>query len=221
MNDTAATPSTGPTGPNTPEGKAISSRNSLKTGLFAAHDFIREDERQEYNEAVDDLYRELTPQGHLETSLVEEIVSATWRLRRCRILEAAGDTDDYDSLDRARSRAHNVIRRSLAELRKLQTERTIRFEIDHAGFPGVAESRQILAAVRAHRVIQANAAAPTTPASSFCKTPEPAPTRDSAPGHAAQAASAQAAPLPDYPPALPTPASSFCKNAPPVLDKAA
>ena len=228
------TTTSGPTGPNTPEGKAISSRNALKTGLFATRDFIREEENDEYTEVLADLFRQLTPEGHLENSLLDEIMSATWRLRRCRSAEASGEVDD-DTVARARSHAHNMLRRSLAELRKLQTERTIRLELEHAGFPGIAESRQILAAIRAQHVIIANvpgqltrpkgddsssldaflaqstrnmppAVADIAPGSSFCKIPEPvSEPPEPTPEHAAQAESPQS--QPDYEPA---PECSFC-----------
>jgi hypothetical protein len=222
------TTNSGPGGPNTPEGKAISSRNALKTGLFATRDFIREEENEEYTEVLADLFRQLTPEGHLENSLVDEIMSATWRLRRCRSAEANGDVDD-DTVARARSHAHNMLRRSLAELRKLQTERTIRLELEHVGFPGIADSRQILNAIRAQHVIIANAPGQLPPpegddlsaldaflaqatrnmppSSSFCKIPE------SAPGHAAQAASGPSQPDPE-PATTPAPTSSFCKSTP-------
>lgn len=155
----------------------------------------------QYDEALAELCRELTPQGYLETSFVEEIMTATWRLRRCRILEAGSEPVEYASLDRARSHAHNIIRRSLAELRKLQTERTIRFEIDHAGFPGVAESRQILAAIRTQHLIQANAPGQLPPPKDDdCSALD---------AFLAQATRNMPRAVPE--PASPNPASSFCK----------
>ncbi len=156
----------GQTGPRTPEGKSIASRNAVKNGLFAAHDFIREDEFAEYSETQTSLYRELSPVGHLEIALVDEVVSASWRLRRCRLVEAThGLTDDesvaetLQSVGRARSHAHNTLRRSLAELRKLQTERSIRFEIDALRFPALTESRHVLAAVKTNNALHRTSAA--------------------------------------------------------------
>jgi hypothetical protein len=174
----------------TPEGKAISSQNAVQTGLFASRDFIYEHEDAEYTQTLDALRREVRPDGVLESSLFAEIMSATWRLRRCRLLEFEGALDDK-SLDRARSHAQNSLRRALAELRKIQTERATRELID-AQLPGLADCRQALAAVKLQEDMNAQAhsrrkrlaglsetgapaAAPIQPPSSFCKTSEPAP----------------------------------------------
>lgn len=116
-----------------------SSRNALTHGLFAVRYFIRPGEEEEYAETLTSLIAELAPQGIIEETFAAEIVGATWRLRRCRMVEDSlsegatldpmvDDTLDkrQKSVDRARAQSHNILRRSLAELRKLQTERTLR-----------------------------------------------------------------------------------------------
>ena len=116
-----------------------SSRNALTHGLFAVRYFIRPGEEEEYAETLTSLIAELAPQGIIEETFTAEIVGATWRLRRCRMVEQSlseGATLDpmvddqaekkQTSVDRARAQSHNILRRSLAELRKLQTERTLR-----------------------------------------------------------------------------------------------
>jgi preprotein translocase subunit SecA len=116
-----------------------SSRNALTHGLFAVRYFIREGEEEEYAETLTSVIADLAPQDIVEETFAAEIVGATWRLRRCRMVEhslsagAALDpmVDDLAekkqiSVDRARAQSHNILRRSLAELRKLQTERTLR-----------------------------------------------------------------------------------------------
>src|SRR5690242_18418755 len=105
-------------------------------------DFVRPEERDEYLEMVVGLHAQLRPDGALELVFVDAIVGATWRLHRCSMIEArmleAGTLDPMEdesrnrlqlSVDRARNQAHNILRRSMAELRRLQTERAIRFEI--------------------------------------------------------------------------------------------
>ena len=47
------------TGPRTEAGKAISSRNALKSGLFTAQDFVRPEETEEYAETLATLRAEL------------------------------------------------------------------------------------------------------------------------------------------------------------------
>jgi hypothetical protein len=147
------------TGPRTEAGKERSSQNATKTGLFAAHDFILEGERDEYTKTLADLWTELQPEGILEETFTSEIMSATWRLRRCRLVEATLATRDLSDEDlareqksvaRARAQSYSILRRSVAELRKLQTERAIRIELGIEHLPGLADSRQIIQTVRAH-----------------------------------------------------------------------
>jgi hypothetical protein len=127
--------------------------NALKHGLFAAHDFVRDHERPEYDQTLADLTAEIEPSGVLEHNLTAEIMSALWRLRRCRELESTpadpgADTNDTEtSLARARSHAQNSLRRATAELRKIQTERFIRTEIDST-LPVLTNARAVLAALK-------------------------------------------------------------------------
>jgi hypothetical protein len=144
---TAATTTHGQTGPRTEAGlespsgvraKAKSSRNSIRTGLYAARDFIRPEEEEEYAETLIKLMDELTPENSVEETFATEIMGATWRLRRCRLVEEAFSfIDDLNcdpmidertekqqkSVDRARAQSHLILRRSLDELRKLQKVR--------------------------------------------------------------------------------------------------
>ncbi len=142
------------TGPRTPEGKSISARNATKHGLFTARDYVLPGEEEEYDLDQTALMFELSPEGILEQVFADEIMTASWRLRRCRIIEAsftgapdsgpASNEDLQRSVDRARAASHNIIRKSTAELRRLQTERAIRTQLGTAGeTPGLADTRQI------------------------------------------------------------------------------
>jgi hypothetical protein len=137
-----------------------SSRNALKHGLFAAHDFIRDGEHEEYAATFAALTRELSPEGVLETTFATEIMGATWRLRRCRLVESvlaesapAGSIDDeaiakqQKSVDRARAQTFTRLCRAISELRKIQTEHVIREQI-HADVPGLTDSKQVVSAMR-------------------------------------------------------------------------
>ncbi len=146
------------TGPRTEEGKAASSRNALKSGLFTEHDFVLPDERHEHFQTWTILMDELAPEGLLELAFADEIVSAHWRLRRCRLVEAnlaikslegpEFDDDKLDrrqrSIDRARAAAHTILRRSMTELRRLQTERQIRSQLGATESLGLADTKQII-----------------------------------------------------------------------------
>jgi hypothetical protein len=132
---TAATTTHGQTGPRTEAGKSKSSRNSIRTGLYAARDFVRPEEEEEYAQTLIKLMDELTPGNSVEQTFATEIMGATWRLRRCRLVEenfsSIADLNfdpmidertekQQKSVDRARAQSHLILRRSLDELRKLQ-----------------------------------------------------------------------------------------------------
>jgi hypothetical protein len=87
---------------------------------------------------------ELTPENSIEQTFATEIMGATWRLRRCRLVEEnfslIGDLNfdpmidertekQQKSVDRARAQSHLILRRSLDELRKLQKVRTLQEQI--------------------------------------------------------------------------------------------
>jgi hypothetical protein len=115
------------TGPTTPEGKARVSQNAVSTGLFTTRDFFRPEEAAEYLQLRADLWLELCPLTVMETTQVNEIVTATWRLRRCGLLEAGLVNMDeptalatQKSIDRARIQSHGILFRATAELRRLR-----------------------------------------------------------------------------------------------------
>jgi hypothetical protein len=99
-------------------------------------DFILAGEDEEYAQTFTALMAELAPGSILEQTFATEIMGANWRLRRCRNLEfdlarSANPEPDAEaaiqqSIDRARAQSHQILRRSLTELRKLQTERHAR-----------------------------------------------------------------------------------------------
>jgi hypothetical protein len=84
---TAATTTHGQTGPRTEAGKAKSSRNAIRTGLYAARDFVRPEEEEEYAQTLIKLMDELTPGNSVEQTFATEIMGATWRLRRRSLIQ--------------------------------------------------------------------------------------------------------------------------------------
>jgi hypothetical protein len=160
------------TGPRTEEGKANSSRNSVRHGLFTQGDHVCPGEETSYQELIDSLQTELTPEGTLETSLVAEIRRATWRLERCAVAEgdlidelaagsdSSGSISSLDTfrneafarlqtaIDRARAQAHRLLHKSTLELRRLQTERQYRREVFREGtdnsFLGICDFRSVM-----------------------------------------------------------------------------
>ena len=87
------------TGPRTPEGKAISCRNALKSGIDAELDLVgAEDPRTQaaFIQSFRDAYR---PRTFSENRLVDRLAAAEWQLGRLRRIEASifGDDSGDDS----------------------------------------------------------------------------------------------------------------------------
>jgi hypothetical protein len=79
----------GPTGPRTPEGKAISSLNALRTGLTGRTVLLPSDDAEAYASHIEQYRAEYSPVGLRETELVQSLADTSWRLRRIPGLEMA------------------------------------------------------------------------------------------------------------------------------------
>ena len=70
------------TGPRSPEGKAIVSKNAVKHGLFASENVIKGENQDDFDLYRDEMLGKLAPVGAVESMLAERIVSLSWRLIR-------------------------------------------------------------------------------------------------------------------------------------------
>ncbi len=77
------------TGPQTPDGKVVASRNALRHGLRSIQLLLDGEDPEEFAELKSDLLEALAPVGAVELSLAERIVIAIWRQRRIARAEAA------------------------------------------------------------------------------------------------------------------------------------
>jgi hypothetical protein len=140
------------TGPQTPEGKAKSSRNNTKFGLFATNNCVQPEEQEDYENFCSRLWTTLAPGDPVEEVTAAEFVRNAWRLRRCAMAEEtlgeivarfqasqnktrntdhpAADPMIYPAylptqtaIDRARTSAHSGMRRAKADLDKMQAAR--------------------------------------------------------------------------------------------------
>ncbi len=109
------------TGPKTAEGKATSSQNGVKHGLFAKNDVISGEDLAFYEAHRQDIYDEFAPMTPTESVLTQRIASLTWRLMRADRLQ----TTTINTLVAAQQKATPppVIRkfninRMVAELRR-------------------------------------------------------------------------------------------------------
>lgn len=76
-------------GPITPEGKARSSANALKTGIFSQRRFIDGEDPAEFSRLCDRLAQDFKVVSALEYYFVDEIAMVMWRKRRLNQAEAA------------------------------------------------------------------------------------------------------------------------------------
>jgi hypothetical protein len=76
------------TGPRSVEGKAASSRNSLKLGLHAKSMIIPGEDPGELEELSAAYLRKFQPVGPIETDLVQDIIRLAWMKRRYYTLES-------------------------------------------------------------------------------------------------------------------------------------
>jgi len=77
------------TGPKSPEGRAKSSLNAVKSGLTGRTVLLHSDDAAEYQEYIRGWQEEFQPVGQRESELVQSISDTCWRLRRVPGLEMA------------------------------------------------------------------------------------------------------------------------------------
>ena len=75
------------TGPQSPEGKAKSSLNAVKTALTGRTVLLPSDDAAAYEDLVHDFFNELRPLGARECALVQSLADHAWRLDRIPALE--------------------------------------------------------------------------------------------------------------------------------------
>jgi hypothetical protein len=73
-------------GPVTPEGRAASSRNSLRHGFTARSVVLPTESQEDFQSLLDSYVDQFDPQGGVEMDLIQTMAAARWRLRRiCNI----------------------------------------------------------------------------------------------------------------------------------------
>jgi hypothetical protein len=76
------------TGPRTPQGKAVSSRNALKLVLFAQAEILPGEDPEALAQLARDFEAAYEPEGPVEIMLVNDLVRAIWLERRYARIEA-------------------------------------------------------------------------------------------------------------------------------------
>ncbi len=201
---TAAHPSNTSTGPRTPEGKAISSRNALKHGFSSKNIIIMPGQEDDFLSLETDLASQVRPEGPLETSLFHQLLRDAWTLHRVEIrqvemaesgIDPLFDPDcekEFDRLERYHSRYQSSFHRSLRQLRSLQTTRVVQnllpAPLGQGGLPALVKATEIIALAKRtgkqFHSLALNTLIDLTQSKSTPKiTPQPAP-RNDAPGDA-------------------------------------
>jgi len=131
------------TGPRTPEGKARSSLNASTHGLTAREVVIGPDELPEFDDLLANFQADVKPQGAIQQTLFNQLVSAAWNLRRIGRMEAelcagASYKDllanhdlqiQLDRLARHHTRLERSFRHCLKELKVLQTNSVMQLSL--------------------------------------------------------------------------------------------
>lgn len=111
------------TGPQTPEGKAMVSRNATKHGLLSRETLLPEEDGNALDAFSQNLRAELLPVGELENLLVDRIVSSAWRLRR--VLQVEGEIFSWEitgtRAERLRREADKYVKTTLLDFSEFTT----------------------------------------------------------------------------------------------------
>lgn len=122
------------TGPKTPEGKATSSRNSYKHGIFSAS-LVRQGELENHDSSVfetivDAIAGYYQPDGFMEQLLVEKITTETMRFRRLLWFEQVElgrnhpfFNDAVDRVLRYQATINRQLFQAMEQLERLQARR--------------------------------------------------------------------------------------------------
>ena len=89
------------TGPRTPDGKLISSLNSLRHGMLAKSLLIRGESLDRFRALLATFYLHFQPRNAVENGLVDSLAAARWRQMRYTSVDSAGINLEIDRLSPA------------------------------------------------------------------------------------------------------------------------
>ncbi len=143
------------TGPKSPETKAKTSLNAVKTGLTGRTVLLPSDDAAEYERHIQAFADQYSPVGPREADLVQSIADTFWRLKRIPCLESALFAQGYLEFADSFDEYDPSVRRSLIEakafmkyekqLRNLQLQEARlfrRYEKDKAELRQMQQARQ-------------------------------------------------------------------------------
>jgi hypothetical protein len=83
-------------GPKTPAGKAVSSQNATKHGLFAYAIVIRGESPEAFQVFAESYVRRFEPRDDIELDIVRQMTAAMWRIARCWTLQTQTINEEMD-----------------------------------------------------------------------------------------------------------------------------
>ena len=84
-------------GPTSPEGKARSARNGETHGMYSSAVLLHHESQDQFAILRESYYQRFLPASQPESDLVDQMIAATWRLRRIGALESAAVDHAMDS----------------------------------------------------------------------------------------------------------------------------
>lgn len=144
------------TGPRTPQGKAVSSRNATRHGLTAKAVVLPDEDQSEFDQLLADINADRKPVGELELQLTSEIAACIWRLTRARRHETwhfqanhspfAGRVGkELDLILRYTGSIERQLTRTIGQLERLQAARIKAEQAQAAIIPAAAKPKVMVA----------------------------------------------------------------------------
>jgi hypothetical protein len=156
-------------GPRTDSGKARSSQNALKNGLYAISAKLPSEDQELYLLHAAAFIADLNPEGATQQALVEIVSDNAWRLRRIRVLLEAQTDFLIRSVDcPVEMSVETFIKEQAAATRALETVGRCEQRMQ-AGMAKALKQLKELQKEAAHEGIQTEAAEPE---SGFVPTPQ-------------------------------------------------
>jgi hypothetical protein len=144
-------------GPKTEEGKAKSRMNALRHGLTAEQAVLPHENEDDYEKLREGMLESYAPEDSAEIALVEELVSAYWRLMRLHRVE----TCYWDNLGGSYNRADEGIAEALLQTPDRQMRNFFRYyaQVEHSYYRALAAVNQVKREKRDHKPLKVIAAA--------------------------------------------------------------
>ena len=76
------------TGPTSPEGKAASRMNALKTGIHAKSCVVKGESAEDFQNLIDEYYAHYQPSTPAQRAVLDDLINTEWQLRRLTQAEA-------------------------------------------------------------------------------------------------------------------------------------